>query len=178
MKISNILYTYEDKTRWWPRGNGCSVHVLKGPLKTVMVDTGQMIGGFHRYLAAGMRQDGLSLADIDEIWLTHPHIDHINAVPAVQQASGAAVYCHPSGLSFLTSSVRTFAGEMLAAAGEDVHLPFRFKPEIIDEVDLGFYYNSAGQGLAIDTKLSYHELRNVIGTRTVANPDGDNFEQA
>lgn len=50
------------------------------------------------------------------------------------------------------------------------------KPEIIDVVDLGFYYNSARHGLAIDTKLSYHELRNVIGTRTIENPEGDNFD--
>jgi len=52
------------------------------------------------------------------------------------------------------------------------------KPEIIDVLDLGFYFNSAKQGLSIDTKLSYHELRNVVGTRTIANPEGDNFDQS
>lgn len=50
------------------------------------------------------------------------------------------------------------------------------KPEIIDVVDLGFYYSNASQDLTIDTKLSYHEMRNVVGTRTINNPEGDTFD--
>jgi len=50
------------------------------------------------------------------------------------------------------------------------------KPEIIDVVDLGFYYSNASQDLTIDTKLSYHELRNAVGTRTINNPEGDMFD--
>ena len=50
------------------------------------------------------------------------------------------------------------------------------KPERIDVVDLAYHYNSAGQGLSIDTKLSYHELRDLIGTRTINNLETDTFD--
>lgn len=39
------------------------------------------------------------------------------------------------------------------------------EPETTDVIDLGFYYDDARRGLSVDTKLSYHKQRDVIGTQ-------------
>ena len=96
MKISDILYSYPEPAQRFPRANGCCVHVLKGPDKTVMIDTGDA-DGFPTRLAEAMAVDGLSFRDINEIWITHPHGDHVGGIPAVRAASGCGVVIHPGG---------------------------------------------------------------------------------
>lgn len=51
------------------------------------------------------------------------------------------------------------------------------KPETIDVIDLGYNYNNPRQNLSIDAKLSYHELKDTIGTRILEDANGDNFDQ-
>lgn len=53
----------------------------------------------------------------------------------------------------------------------------KIKSETIDVVDIGFYYDNPRRGLGFDTKLSYHRLRDVIGTRLMTDIETDTFDQ-
>lgn len=58
----------------------------------VLIDPGEDTG---RFLAA-LRESGCRL---EGIWLTHAHIDHIQGVEEVKQATGAPVFLHPGDRS-------------------------------------------------------------------------------
>jgi glyoxylase-like metal-dependent hydrolase (beta-lactamase superfamily II) len=118
MKITDLLFTYEDKTRLWPRGNGCTVHLLRGPAKTIMIDTGELIGGYHKFLCRRLVKDGLNLKDVTEIWHTHAHPDHVNADLEVQQVSRAKIFTHPAAVNIL-KDVRTWLQQFIDILGED-----------------------------------------------------------
>ena len=53
----------------------------------------------------------------------------------------------------------------------------KLSSESIDVVDLGFYYDNPQHGLGIDTKLSYHEIRDVIAPQLTNNVETDTFDQ-
>ncbi len=129
MKVSDILFTYEDKTRAWPRGNACTVHILRGPKKTIMIDTGEVIGGFHKYLCRRISQDGLNLKDVNEIWHTHAHIDHVSADLEVQQASGAGIFVHPKAVPIL-KDIKSWVQDMMSIAGEDKKFIMNVTPRL------------------------------------------------
>jgi hydroxyacylglutathione hydrolase len=50
-------------------------------------------GGQHSAVRAALTADGLEAA---AILLTHAHIDHVEGVPALRQATGAAIWLHPA----------------------------------------------------------------------------------
>ncbi|HMF30785.1 MAG TPA: MBL fold metallo-hydrolase [Candidatus Lokiarchaeia archaeon] len=130
MKISDVLYSYPDPKRLWPRGNGCAVHILKGSEKIIMVDTGVNNAGFPGRLIKKMAVDGLALKDVNEIWITHPHIDHVNGIPFVQAASEASVYVHPGGAAYLKDPTYTVQA-LLEAAGDDKSFLLNVSPRML-----------------------------------------------
>ena len=129
MKISEILYTYEDKTRAWPMWNGCTVHLLRGPEKTIMIDTGEVAGRFHHFLLHRIVHDGLNIKDVTEIWHTHAHIDHVCADLRVQRVSGAGIYAHPKAVPIL-QDVKNWIQDMLNAMGEDKKFIMNVSPRM------------------------------------------------
>jgi glyoxylase-like metal-dependent hydrolase (beta-lactamase superfamily II) len=130
MKVSDILFSYPDPRRLWPRGNGCAVHVLKGPDKTILIDTGVPNGRFPERLAKAMTKDGRSLQEINEIWITHPHLDHVNGIPFVQEICGAGVYVHPDGVDYLHEPDHMIR-PIFDAAGEDAKFLLNISPKLL-----------------------------------------------
>jgi glyoxylase-like metal-dependent hydrolase (beta-lactamase superfamily II) len=71
-----------------------NVYLLEGPPLT-LVDTGP--AGIPRVLAileVALRRRGRRLEDIEQLVLTHAHIDHFGLAAVVRRRSGARVVCH------------------------------------------------------------------------------------
>lgn len=64
-----------------------------GP-ETVLIDTGDWLEGTEGQLESALEERGIEFADVDRIFLTHWHGDHIGLASAIQDASGATVYVH------------------------------------------------------------------------------------
>jgi glyoxylase-like metal-dependent hydrolase (beta-lactamase superfamily II) len=63
--------------------------------KIVLVDCGQYTDDANSVVEQQLKQFGLTIRDIDEIWLTHGHPDHFGQADRLSSRSGAAVYGHP-----------------------------------------------------------------------------------
>jgi glyoxylase-like metal-dependent hydrolase (beta-lactamase superfamily II) len=59
-----------------------------------LIDTGIATEQAYRSLAEGLRRQGVSVAKVERIVLTHKHVDHIGNAWRVQQESGATIYIH------------------------------------------------------------------------------------
>ena len=62
--------------------------------ETVLIDTGDWLAATRDQLEAALADNGLTLADIDRIFLTHWHHDHCGLAGEIQAASDADVYVH------------------------------------------------------------------------------------
>lgn len=63
--------------------------------KIVLVDTGQYTDKAFSIITGYFREHGLSLEDLDEIWLTHGHPDHFGQAKRLANRAGATVFGHP-----------------------------------------------------------------------------------
>jgi glyoxylase-like metal-dependent hydrolase (beta-lactamase superfamily II) len=63
--------------------------------KNVLVDTGQYTDDAFSKIFEGLKDYGLTVRDLDEIWLTHGHPDHFGQAARLAESSGAIVYGHP-----------------------------------------------------------------------------------
>lgn len=61
-----------------------------------LVDTGVAVAATRDQLESGLREHGVTFADIDRVLLTHYHADHSGLAGAIQEASGARVFVHPA----------------------------------------------------------------------------------
>jgi glyoxylase-like metal-dependent hydrolase (beta-lactamase superfamily II) len=99
----------------------------------VLVESGP--GSTLAGLEAGLRTNGLSLADVTHVLLTHIHLDHAGAAGRLAR-TGAQVYVHPLGAShllnpekLLASATRIYGermdtlwGEFLPVAADQLHV--------------------------------------------------------
>ncbi len=108
-----------------------NTYVLKGPPLTgaplTLVDPGPAYPPAREALKSGLAKLGLGLADIEAVFITHPHIDHYGLANEVAQASGASVVAHVDAASRLAAGIRvrgsadkTALESVLARAGAPV----------------------------------------------------------
>ncbi len=69
--------------------------------RTVLVDTGFNSPAIRDQLEQKLNDRGLAFADVDDILLTHYHIDHCALAATVQRAGGARVYAHPTEIPLI-----------------------------------------------------------------------------
>ncbi|WP_265108919.1 MBL fold metallo-hydrolase [Halosolutus halophilus] len=62
--------------------------------ETVLIDTGDWMAATRDQLEAAFAERGLEFADVDRIFLTHWHHDHVGLAGEIQAESGADVYVH------------------------------------------------------------------------------------
>lgn len=94
-----------------------------------LVDTGLYYPPSQRALAAGLAELGIAPSDLEQIVLTHSHLDHFGQARWLQQAGGATVMAHPTAcakiadLPAFVNHAIAWAGDVLTAAGlpEDYH---------------------------------------------------------
>jgi glyoxylase-like metal-dependent hydrolase (beta-lactamase superfamily II) len=63
--------------------------------KNVLVDTGQYTDDAFACVRHHLSEQGLTIRDIDEIWLTHGHPDHYGQAARLADRAGATVFGHP-----------------------------------------------------------------------------------
>ncbi|TKR27687.1 MBL fold metallo-hydrolase [Natronomonas salsuginis] len=76
----------------WPPGH-VACYLVDGP-EPVLVDAAMPQSD--DALEAALSEHGRSLAEIDHVLITHPHVDHIGGVPNVLGATGATVHAPAS----------------------------------------------------------------------------------
>ena len=62
--------------------------------ETVLVDPGPATENAKEALVEGLAQEGVGVEDVDEVVITHPHIDHFGLTSYVVEESDAQVYVH------------------------------------------------------------------------------------
>lgn len=68
---------------------------LIADVKNVLVDTGHNAEDAFSQISEQLNAQGLSVRDLDEIWLTHGHPDHFGQAARLAELSGAKIYGHP-----------------------------------------------------------------------------------
>ena len=71
-----------------------NVYLLKGDCLT-LVDAGPLTDEAWQTLVEGLRAISVRLEDIEQIVLTHHHVDHCGLLERVRQATGARTLAHP-----------------------------------------------------------------------------------
>jgi glyoxylase-like metal-dependent hydrolase (beta-lactamase superfamily II) len=74
--------------------NNCYVLGTEPGATTTLVDTGVSAEGTRQELREGLDRHGLSVADVDRIFLTHHHADHVGLAGEIQAESGCEVFVH------------------------------------------------------------------------------------
>ncbi len=74
-------------------GNNSS-YVLRGEGETVLIDTGVSTPETRDGFVSGLEGVGVSVSEVDAVFLTHWHADHSGLAGFVQEESGAPVYVH------------------------------------------------------------------------------------
>ncbi len=103
-------------------------YLLRGEPLT-LVDTGLHYPPSQRALAAGLAEAGVAPSDLEQIVVTHSHLDHMGQARWLQEASGATVLAHPiacakvANLPAFVNDAIAWAGGLMAAVGlpEDQH---------------------------------------------------------
>ncbi|WP_312117290.1 MBL fold metallo-hydrolase [Brevibacillus reuszeri] len=71
-----------------------NVYLVKGE-KLTLVDVGPLTAAAWEALTTGLASIGYKVEDIEQVVLTHHHVDHCGLLEKVRQASGATTLAHP-----------------------------------------------------------------------------------
>lgn len=100
--------------------------------KIVLVDCGQYEERAYLKVKNILNKQGLSLQDIDEIWLTHGHPDHFGQAARLADISGATVYGHRKERSnFTGQNDRTLFADFFASHS----VPENLIQEMVNQLD-------------------------------------------
>ncbi len=78
-----------------------NVYLLDDGPETVLIDSGDWMAETREQLADSLGEHDLSFGDIDRIFLTHWHGDHVGQAHHIQEVSGAEVYIHEADASLI-----------------------------------------------------------------------------
>ena len=98
-----------------------NIHLFTGPPITLF-DAGTNTEEAFQALLEGLDSAGIALADIEQVILTHHHLDHVGLVRRIKDASGAKVLTHssiPEQMPFMfnISAMRDHMARLLAELG-------------------------------------------------------------
>lgn len=77
-----------------------NVYLLQGE-KLTLVDVGPLTEQAWQALTTGLNSIGYSVEDIEQLLLTHHHVDHCGLLEKVRQASGATTLAHPQAAPYV-----------------------------------------------------------------------------
>lgn len=100
----------------WPPGH-VAAYLIAGP-EPVLVDAGMAGGTAGQEFASRFEDLDISMADIDHLVVTHPHVDHIGQVPAVREAADPVVYAPVGARERLARDTDDLAAAVRANARE------------------------------------------------------------
>lgn len=97
-KVAQGIYQIEVPT---PFAVGpVNVYLLEGDYLT-LVDVGPLTEEAWQTLSQGIRQIGYHVSDVQQIVLTHHHVDHFGLLERVRKASGARTFAHPMAIPYV-----------------------------------------------------------------------------
>ena len=99
----------------WPPGH-VVVTLIDGP-EPILVDAGMVGEDSLEQLRTGLANAGRSLSEIQHLLITHPHVDHLGQIPAIQEAGDPTVYA-PAGVRNRLDRDRTGLEETVRANGK------------------------------------------------------------
>lgn len=79
------------------------VFVIDGE-RLILIDTG--VAGAEKKISIALQKLKKSLSDVEIIFLTHSHPDHIGAAASIQNQSGASVWAHPNERTWIENVER------------------------------------------------------------------------
>lgn len=100
--------------------------------KIVLVDSGQYTEEAFSVINGQFKEHGLSVQDLDEIWLTHGHPDHFGQADRLIDRSGATVYGHPKERANFAGNDD---GELFEAFFHKHNIPENFTSQMIDQLE-------------------------------------------
>ncbi|MFF2530770.1 MBL fold metallo-hydrolase [Brevibacillus sp. NPDC058079] len=77
-----------------------NVYLLKGERLT-LVDVGPLTDDAWVALTEGLESIGVSVQDIEQVILTHHHVDHCGQLEKVREQSGAKTFAHPQATPYV-----------------------------------------------------------------------------
>ncbi|MCL5612370.1 MAG: MBL fold metallo-hydrolase [Chloroflexi bacterium] len=119
-------------------------YLIKHSTGAILIESGP--GSTLSALQAGLAANGLSVADVTHVLLTHIHLDHAGAAGWIARESGADVYVHPVGAphmlnpeKLIASATRIYGDKMQTLWGEFLPVPpNRLKvPNDAEEIVIG-----------------------------------------
>lgn len=100
--------------------------------KIVLVDCGHYAGESCEQVRHHLKEYGLTVNDLDEIWLTHGHPDHFGQAAWLADKSGARVYGHPKErVNFAGNNDR----ELFRNFFYDHHLPQSLINQMLEQLE-------------------------------------------
>lgn len=100
--------------------------------KIVLVDAGQYTDEAYRILADRFKEYGLSLGDLDEIWLTHGHPDHFGQAARLADRAGAVVCGHPKERANFAGNDD---GDLFEEFFRKHHIPTKLTDKMVEQLD-------------------------------------------
>lgn len=91
---------------------GINVHLVRGDGPLTLIDAAAALPGVSRMLADGLAEVGVAYADIEQVVLTHHHLDHIGLAGEIVAAGGARVVAIREVAEVLADPPRHFHGEL------------------------------------------------------------------
>lgn len=91
---------------------GINVHLVRGDGPLTLVDAAAALPGVSRMLRGGLATLGLDYADIEQVVLTHHHLDHIGLTGEIVAAGGARVVAIAEVAQVLADPPAHYHGEL------------------------------------------------------------------
>ncbi len=91
---------------------GLNVHLLRGDGPLTLIDAAAALPGVSRMLRGGLAEIGLDYTDIEQVVLTHHHLDHIGLTGEIVAAGGARVAAIGAVAEVLADPPKHFQGEL------------------------------------------------------------------
>ncbi|HKK46947.1 MAG TPA: MBL fold metallo-hydrolase [Balneolaceae bacterium] len=100
--------------------------------KIVLVDCGQFTEDAFSVIKKHLKDHGLSVGDLDEIWLTHGHPDHFGQADRLATRSGAVVFGHPLERANFAGNID---GHLFREFFAHHHIPEKYTGQMIEQLD-------------------------------------------
>ncbi|MFA4927593.1 MAG: MBL fold metallo-hydrolase [Patulibacter sp.] len=143
---------------------GLNVHLVRGDGPLTLIDAAAALPGVSRMLSGALATLDLGYADIEQVVLTHHHLDHIGLTGEIVAAGGARVVANAAVTAVMADPPAHFLGELEwgSAAGRRHGAP----DGLMDGARAALPYTTAIPAVAVDQVVGDGE-RFVAGDLTL-----------
>lgn len=113
MKVSENIYWYKSDS------SSCNSYIISGK-NSILIDPGTTLNQRQKRILKGMKEDKLDINQLRQIWLTHSHPDHAQAIKIWTQIYQLKIFSHPEAKKILESQcpITALIKREIKAAGE------------------------------------------------------------